>query len=79
MSLRASRLALALGLGAAVARAEEPSVEVVVRDDRLERSSRREPTAASTKLERAELQRPGAALIDLLAKEIGRASCRERV
>lgn len=53
------------------ARAEEEPVEVVVREDPLDRSSKREPSAASTELRRASLQAPGAGLPEVLAKVPG--------
>ena len=65
------RLVLALALASGVARAEEPPTEVVVHDDRLSRSSKREPSAASTQIPRAELEAPGAALPDVLARVPG--------
>lgn len=69
--MRAAGLVLGLGLCASVASAEEPPVEVVVRDDKLERSSRREPSAASTQIRREELQTAGADLPDVLERVPG--------
>jgi iron complex outermembrane receptor protein len=65
------RLLIAVALSVGVARAEEKPVEVVVHEDRLDRSSKRERTAASTQIPRAELEAPGADLGDVLQRVPG--------
>lgn len=75
MSSRAVHIGLSLGLVAfaRVAEAQAPAVpiEVVVHDDRLDGSSRQEPSAAASVIRRKELQRPGADLGDVLSQVPG--------
>lgn len=71
MPVTRARVVIALALIAGAARAEEPPTEVVVQGDRLSRSSKREPTAASTQISRAELEVPGAELPDVLTRVPG--------
>lgn len=66
-----TRLIVAVALSVGVARAEEAPVEVMVREDRLDRSSKRERTAASTLIPRSELEAPGADLSDVLQRVPG--------
>jgi iron complex outermembrane receptor protein len=67
---RLRALAVCLTLTGPAAAEGEP-VEVTVHEDPLDRSSRQEPTAASTRLRRADLQSPGADLSDVLVRVPG--------
>ena len=73
MSLRARAIGgLALGVGLLVARgARADDAGVVVHDEKLERASRRDPSAASTVIRREELERPGADAASVLSRVPG--------